>query len=122
MFSNSLHSQVISLLPQCHKNVFNSLTEFLRELLRHSSHNRLDVNILGRPRMEDSGDAMQVFTSCSLYFGIRLSRFVKQSRTCPFVSCAFTACNIFEYKMFFVCCCSCVEHTVQQKFVHLFKN
>ncbi|XP_031432925.1 type II inositol 1,4,5-trisphosphate 5-phosphatase isoform X1 [Clupea harengus] len=38
--------QVISMLPQCHKNVFNSLTEFLRELLKHSAHNHLDVNIL----------------------------------------------------------------------------
>lgn len=38
--------QVISKLPQCHRNVFISLTEFLRELLKQSAHNRLDVNIL----------------------------------------------------------------------------
>ncbi|XP_063055159.1 type II inositol 1,4,5-trisphosphate 5-phosphatase isoform X2 [Engraulis encrasicolus] len=38
--------QVIDTLPQCHKNVFMSLTEFLRGLLKHSACNRLDVNIL----------------------------------------------------------------------------
>uniref|UniRef100_A0A671S7M3 phosphoinositide 5-phosphatase n=1 Tax=Sinocyclocheilus anshuiensis TaxID=1608454 RepID=A0A671S7M3_9TELE len=38
--------QIISVLPQCHKNVFNYLTAFLQELLKHSAHNRLDVNIL----------------------------------------------------------------------------
>uniref|UniRef100_A0A671P570 phosphoinositide 5-phosphatase n=1 Tax=Sinocyclocheilus anshuiensis TaxID=1608454 RepID=A0A671P570_9TELE len=38
--------QIISMLPQCHKNVFNYLTAFLRELLKYSAHNRLDVNIL----------------------------------------------------------------------------
>ncbi|XP_038833414.1 type II inositol 1,4,5-trisphosphate 5-phosphatase-like isoform X2 [Salvelinus namaycush] len=38
--------KVVSLLPQCHKNVFNYITAFLRELLKHSTHNSLDVNIL----------------------------------------------------------------------------
>ncbi|XP_026866825.1 type II inositol 1,4,5-trisphosphate 5-phosphatase isoform X4 [Electrophorus electricus] len=38
--------KIISLLPQCHKNVFNYLTAFLRELLKNSAYNRLDVNIL----------------------------------------------------------------------------
>ncbi|XP_024257125.1 type II inositol 1,4,5-trisphosphate 5-phosphatase isoform X2 [Oncorhynchus tshawytscha] len=37
---------VVSLLPQCHKNVFNYIAAFLRELLKHSTHNSLDVNIL----------------------------------------------------------------------------
>uniref|UniRef100_A0A9J7YV50 phosphoinositide 5-phosphatase n=2 Tax=Cyprinus carpio TaxID=7962 RepID=A0A9J7YV50_CYPCA len=40
--------QIISVLPQCHKNVFNYLIAFLQELLKHSAHNRLDVSILGR--------------------------------------------------------------------------
>ncbi|XP_067255517.1 type II inositol 1,4,5-trisphosphate 5-phosphatase isoform X1 [Chanodichthys erythropterus] len=39
--------QIISTLPQCHKNVFNYLTAFLQELLKHSAHNRLDATILG---------------------------------------------------------------------------
>uniref|UniRef100_A0A8C4F714 phosphoinositide 5-phosphatase n=1 Tax=Dicentrarchus labrax TaxID=13489 RepID=A0A8C4F714_DICLA len=39
-------SNVISMLPQCHQNVFNYLAAFLRELLKNSSSNRLDVNIL----------------------------------------------------------------------------
>uniref|UniRef100_A0AAX7TCV2 phosphoinositide 5-phosphatase n=1 Tax=Astatotilapia calliptera TaxID=8154 RepID=A0AAX7TCV2_ASTCA len=38
--------QVISMLPQCHKNVFNYLAAFLRELLKNSAINRLDVSIL----------------------------------------------------------------------------
>uniref|UniRef100_A0A8C4F3R4 phosphoinositide 5-phosphatase n=1 Tax=Dicentrarchus labrax TaxID=13489 RepID=A0A8C4F3R4_DICLA len=42
--------QVISMLPQCHQNVFNYLAAFLRELLKNSSSNRLDVNILGKNR------------------------------------------------------------------------
>uniref|UniRef100_A0A672GJM4 phosphoinositide 5-phosphatase n=1 Tax=Salarias fasciatus TaxID=181472 RepID=A0A672GJM4_SALFA len=37
---------VISLLPQCHKNVFNYLAAFLCELLKNSASNRLDVTIL----------------------------------------------------------------------------
>lgn len=45
--SDSSHCrQIISMLPQCHKNVFNYLTAFLQELLRHSAYNRLDVNVL----------------------------------------------------------------------------
>uniref|UniRef100_A0AAY4DAC4 phosphoinositide 5-phosphatase n=1 Tax=Denticeps clupeoides TaxID=299321 RepID=A0AAY4DAC4_9TELE len=47
-FVSFLNPQVISMLPQCHKNVFNYLTAFLRELLKNSSHNHLDINILGR--------------------------------------------------------------------------
>uniref|UniRef100_A0A3Q0SLY3 phosphoinositide 5-phosphatase n=1 Tax=Amphilophus citrinellus TaxID=61819 RepID=A0A3Q0SLY3_AMPCI len=39
-------SSVISTLPQCHKNVFNYLAAFLRELLKNSPSNRLDVTIL----------------------------------------------------------------------------
>ncbi|XP_034029951.1 LOW QUALITY PROTEIN: type II inositol 1,4,5-trisphosphate 5-phosphatase [Thalassophryne amazonica] len=38
--------KVISMLPQCHQNVFNYLTAFLREMLKTSASNRLDVNIL----------------------------------------------------------------------------
>ncbi|XP_044064044.1 type II inositol 1,4,5-trisphosphate 5-phosphatase isoform X3 [Siniperca chuatsi] len=38
--------KVISMLPQCHQNVFNYLAAFLRELLKNSASNRLDVNIL----------------------------------------------------------------------------
>ncbi|XP_029593720.1 type II inositol 1,4,5-trisphosphate 5-phosphatase isoform X3 [Salmo trutta] len=38
--------KVVSLLPRCHKNVFNYIAAFLRELLKHSTHNNLDVNIL----------------------------------------------------------------------------
>ncbi|CAL8287788.1 unnamed protein product [Merluccius merluccius] len=38
--------KVISMLPQCHKNVFDYLAAFLRELLKNSDHNNLDVNIL----------------------------------------------------------------------------
>lgn len=36
------------MLPQCHKNVFNYLAAFLRELLKNSASNRLDVSILGK--------------------------------------------------------------------------
>ncbi|CAB1333563.1 unnamed protein product [Coregonus sp. 'balchen'] len=38
--------KVVSSLPQCHKNVFNYIAAFLRELLKNSTHNSLDVNIL----------------------------------------------------------------------------
>ncbi|XP_068998244.1 type II inositol 1,4,5-trisphosphate 5-phosphatase isoform X1 [Embiotoca jacksoni] len=38
--------KVISMLPQCHKNVFNYLAAFLRELMKNSASNRLDVSIL----------------------------------------------------------------------------
>uniref|UniRef100_H3CIE3 Rho-GAP domain-containing protein n=1 Tax=Tetraodon nigroviridis TaxID=99883 RepID=H3CIE3_TETNG len=38
--------KVISTLPQYHQNVFNYLTAFLRELLKHTANNRLDVTIL----------------------------------------------------------------------------
>ncbi|KAM6909587.1 type II inositol 1,4,5-trisphosphate 5-phosphatase [Xenentodon cancila] len=38
--------KVVSMLPRCHKNVFNYLTAFLRELLKNSASNRLDVHIL----------------------------------------------------------------------------
>lgn len=44
--SASQCEQVISTLPQCHKNVFNYLAAFLRELLKNSASNRLDVTIL----------------------------------------------------------------------------
>ncbi|XP_062818573.1 type II inositol 1,4,5-trisphosphate 5-phosphatase isoform X1 [Anolis carolinensis] len=42
----SSSSQVVSTLPRCHRNVFSYLMAFLRELLRHSAKNHLDVNIL----------------------------------------------------------------------------
>ncbi|XP_060778152.1 type II inositol 1,4,5-trisphosphate 5-phosphatase isoform X4 [Neoarius graeffei] len=45
-YNGSQCKQIISALPQCHKNVFNYLTAFLRELLKNSAQNRLDVNIL----------------------------------------------------------------------------
>ncbi|KAM9798129.1 type II inositol 1,4,5-trisphosphate 5-phosphatase [Neosynchiropus ocellatus] len=44
--SPSLCEKVISMLPQCHQNVFNYLAAFLRELLKNSSSNKLDINIL----------------------------------------------------------------------------
>ncbi|XP_060906161.1 type II inositol 1,4,5-trisphosphate 5-phosphatase [Labrus mixtus] len=44
--SASLCEKVISMLPQCHQNVFNYLAAFLRELLKNSASNRLDINIL----------------------------------------------------------------------------
>ncbi|XP_020565960.1 type II inositol 1,4,5-trisphosphate 5-phosphatase isoform X1 [Oryzias latipes] len=37
---------ISTLLPQCHRNVFNYLAAFLRELLKSSEINRLDVSIL----------------------------------------------------------------------------
>ncbi|XP_057356004.1 type II inositol 1,4,5-trisphosphate 5-phosphatase isoform X7 [Manis pentadactyla] len=39
-------SQIISTLPASHKNVFNYLMAFLRELLKNSAKNHLDENIL----------------------------------------------------------------------------
>ncbi|XP_073727930.1 type II inositol 1,4,5-trisphosphate 5-phosphatase isoform X2 [Misgurnus anguillicaudatus] len=45
--SDSAHcKQIIAMLPQCHKNVFNYLVAFLQELLKYSAHNRLDLSIL----------------------------------------------------------------------------
>ncbi|KAM6239671.1 type II inositol 1,4,5-trisphosphate 5-phosphatase [Porphyrio hochstetteri] len=45
--SNYLQSsQIISNLPGCHKNVFEYLMAFLRELLKNSGKNQLDVNVL----------------------------------------------------------------------------
>ncbi|XP_060547383.1 type II inositol 1,4,5-trisphosphate 5-phosphatase isoform X3 [Pantherophis guttatus] len=44
--SYGLSSQVVSMLPRCHKNVFNYLMAFLRELLQHSEKNHLDGHIL----------------------------------------------------------------------------
>ncbi|XP_068180463.1 type II inositol 1,4,5-trisphosphate 5-phosphatase [Antennarius striatus] len=38
--------KVISMLPQHHQNVFKYIAAFLRELLKHSASNRLDVSIL----------------------------------------------------------------------------
>ncbi|XP_061145618.1 type II inositol 1,4,5-trisphosphate 5-phosphatase isoform X2 [Syngnathus typhle] len=37
--------KVIFTLPQCHRNVFNYIAAFLRELLKNSASNRLDVTI-----------------------------------------------------------------------------
>lgn len=47
--------KVISMLPQCHRNVFNYLAAFLRELLKNSASNRLDVNILGKNYLQELG-------------------------------------------------------------------
>ncbi|XP_067862532.1 type II inositol 1,4,5-trisphosphate 5-phosphatase isoform X2 [Heptranchias perlo] len=46
--SNSyiLSEQAVSMLPQCHKNVFNYLMAFLRELLKNAAYNNLDVPTL----------------------------------------------------------------------------
>ncbi|NXC11181.1 I5P2 phosphatase, partial [Orthonyx spaldingii] len=41
-----LSCQIISDLPVCHRNVFEYLMAFLRELLKNSGRNHLDVNIL----------------------------------------------------------------------------
>ncbi|CAL9705135.1 unnamed protein product [Knipowitschia caucasica] len=38
--------KIISMLPQNHQNVFNYIAAFLRELLKNSVQNRLDVNTL----------------------------------------------------------------------------
>ncbi|XP_069751944.1 type II inositol 1,4,5-trisphosphate 5-phosphatase isoform X3 [Narcine bancroftii] len=38
--------QVVDMLPQCHRNVFNYLMAFLRELLKNASSNNLDVAVL----------------------------------------------------------------------------
>ncbi|TRY74769.1 hypothetical protein TCAL_09197 [Tigriopus californicus] len=38
--------QVISQLPQNHKNVFNYMTAFLREVIRHSAQNGIDPKIM----------------------------------------------------------------------------
>ncbi|XP_016529406.1 type II inositol 1,4,5-trisphosphate 5-phosphatase [Poecilia formosa] len=38
--------KIISMLPPFHKNVFNYLAAFLRELLKNSANNRLEVDIL----------------------------------------------------------------------------
>nr|XP_042709905.1 type II inositol 1,4,5-trisphosphate 5-phosphatase isoform X4 [Chrysemys picta bellii] len=54
LYNNCLHcannytlsNQVVAMLPICHKNVFNYLMAFLRELLKNSGKNHLDVNIL----------------------------------------------------------------------------
>lgn len=47
--------QVISTLPTFHKNVFNYLMAFLQELLKNSTKNHLDANILGKqPRSVES--------------------------------------------------------------------
>ncbi|XP_058712562.1 type II inositol 1,4,5-trisphosphate 5-phosphatase isoform X2 [Poecile atricapillus] len=41
-----LSCQIISNLPECHKNVFKYLMAFLQDLLKNSGKNHLDVNIL----------------------------------------------------------------------------
>lgn len=61
--------QVISMLPQCHQNVFNYLAAFLRELLKNSANNRLDVNILGKMK---EARCLSVFAFCKncLFFSL----------------------------------------------------
>lgn len=49
-FSFSLFVKVVSTLPQCHRNVFNYVAAFLRELLKNSPSNRLDVTIVGKTK------------------------------------------------------------------------
>ncbi|XP_061072148.1 type II inositol 1,4,5-trisphosphate 5-phosphatase isoform X3 [Conger conger] len=44
--SGAQSTEVVSQLPPCHRNVFDYLTAFLRELLKNSEHNHLDANIL----------------------------------------------------------------------------
>ncbi|XP_041068375.1 type II inositol 1,4,5-trisphosphate 5-phosphatase isoform X2 [Carcharodon carcharias] len=44
--SYTLSEQVVSKLPHCHKNVFNYLMAFLRELLKNAACNNLDVPTL----------------------------------------------------------------------------
>ncbi|KAJ8290193.1 hypothetical protein GJAV_G00009790 [Gymnothorax javanicus] len=44
--NSSQCTKIISELPPCHKNVFDYLMAFLRELLKNSAHNHLDANIL----------------------------------------------------------------------------
>lgn len=41
-----LSKQIVSSLPDCHKNIFLYLCCFLRELLIHSDHNGLDIKFL----------------------------------------------------------------------------
>ncbi|XP_006007183.1 type II inositol 1,4,5-trisphosphate 5-phosphatase isoform X1 [Latimeria chalumnae] len=45
-WSHSQSSQVVSTLPHFHKNVFTYLMAFLRELLKNSAQNHLDVHVL----------------------------------------------------------------------------
>uniref|UniRef100_A0A667ZK26 phosphoinositide 5-phosphatase n=1 Tax=Myripristis murdjan TaxID=586833 RepID=A0A667ZK26_9TELE len=68
--SASQCEKVVSMLPQCHKNVFNYLAAFLRELLKNSANNRLDVNILATifaalllrsPTKQDLGSSVSSF-------------------------------------------------------------
>lgn len=42
-----LFCQVVTQLPECHGNVFQYLTAFLRELLKQSAENKLDAKMLG---------------------------------------------------------------------------
>uniref|UniRef100_UPI00398F3040 type II inositol 1,4,5-trisphosphate 5-phosphatase n=1 Tax=Pristiophorus japonicus TaxID=55135 RepID=UPI00398F3040 len=44
--SYTMSEQVVSMLPQCHKNVFKYLMAFLRELLKNAASNHLDVSTL----------------------------------------------------------------------------
>lgn len=61
--------QIISMLPQCHQNVFNYLAAFLRELLKNSASNRLDVNILGKKRKQA---ALQSLSFVNLLLAVAL--------------------------------------------------
>lgn len=47
--------QVVSMLPACHKNAFNYLMAFLRELLQHSGKNHSDGHSLGKQDGTPSG-------------------------------------------------------------------
>lgn len=44
--NSPMSKEIISKLPQCHKNVFDYIMSFLRELLKNSEKNHLDVKIL----------------------------------------------------------------------------
>ncbi|XP_069080080.1 type II inositol 1,4,5-trisphosphate 5-phosphatase isoform X3 [Pleurodeles waltl] len=44
--NSAMSKEVISRLPTCHKNVFDYIMSFLRELLKNAERNHLDVKIL----------------------------------------------------------------------------
>ncbi|XP_042194463.1 type II inositol 1,4,5-trisphosphate 5-phosphatase isoform X2 [Callorhinchus milii] len=44
--NNTQCKEVVSMLPPCHRNVFNYIMAFLRELLKHQASNNLDITTL----------------------------------------------------------------------------
>uniref|UniRef100_A0A8C4ZMP3 phosphoinositide 5-phosphatase n=1 Tax=Gadus morhua TaxID=8049 RepID=A0A8C4ZMP3_GADMO len=65
--SPMLCKKVISKLPQCHKNVFDYLAAFLRELLKNSEHNHLDVNILGENGRNSTAAGQNLYSLYRLF-------------------------------------------------------